>query len=550
MLAVDHGSDDVRDTLFATAGCAVVVYLAFKQWEPWRLSIVIPLTVFPPVVLSLRLVESHGMMNATAVTFTTFFSILMASVAFYRLSPLHPLAKFHGPLQCKLTGFWMAWVASRGKRHVYIQSLHERYGDYVRIGPNEVSISDGTVISLILNSPGWPKASGMSGRALHQDPLPLISLPDDAEHARRRRSWNRAFSSAAVKEYQPIVAQRATQLIHALQEQQGVVDLAQWMSYFTYDFMGDMAFGGGTEMLRDGDQDGLWALLKDGMSTAVPFEHVPWLSHYISHFPSMIRSLTKLRTLAFGRSQTRYNKGSNTRDLFYYLSNEDRADAEMPLVKVVISDAVLAIVAGSDTTAVTLGNIFYYLISNPQAYKKLQKEVDKHYPAGEDALNPKNYSHMPYLEAVINEAMRLYPALPSGSMRTPAKDTGGQSIGHHYIPVGTQVRVHPYTIQRDPRNFSHPSLFWPDRWLIASGLLSHPEKIVHNSEALIPFSTGSRNCVGKNLALLEMKMVTCHILQRLEFRFADAWDPRQWSEDLEDVFVSRMGQLPVVVQAR
>lgn len=444
----------------------------------------------------------------------------------------------------------MAWIVSRGKRHVYIQSLHEKYGDYVRIGPNEVSINDPTAIPQILGSYGWPKASGMSGRALHQDPLPLISLLDDAEHSRRRKSWNRAFSSAAVREYQPVVAQRATQLVQALQEQRSVVDLSQWMSYFTSDFMGDMAFGGGTEMLREGDKAGLWQLLKDGMSTAVPFEHVPWLSHYILHFPALIRSLTDLRALAFGRSKLRYERGSTTKDLFYYLSNEDHADAEMPPMKVVISDAVLAIVAGSDTTAVTLSNIFYYLISRPDTYRRLQEEVDKYYPPGEDALNPKHYVKMSYLDAVLNEAMRLYPALPSGSMRTPAKGSGGQVVGQRFIPEGTQVRVHPYTIQRDPRNFSYPNRFWAERWMIASGNQSHHEKIAHNPDALIPFSTGPRNCVGKNLALLEMKMVTCHVMQRLSLCFADGWDPSRWWDDLEDVFVSRMGQLPVIVRSR
>lgn len=72
----------------------------------------------------------------------------------------------------------------------------------------------------------------MAGRSMHQNPLPLISVQDNAEHARRRRSWNRAFNSMALKEYQPTVARRVSQFAQVLQAQEGVTDLAQWVSYF------------------------------------------------------------------------------------------------------------------------------------------------------------------------------------------------------------------------------------------------------------------------------------------------------------------------------
>lgn len=104
-------------------------------------------------------------------------------------------------------------------------------------------------------------------------------------------------------------------------------------------------------------------------------------------------------------------------------------------------------------------------------------------------------------------------------------------------------------MHHDPRNFSHPDVFWPDRWLIAGGHLPS-EKIAHNPDAFMPFSVGPNNCVGKNLALLEMRMLICHVMQKLEVRFAEGWDHRQWLEELDDAFVTRMGRLPVVLQRR
>ena len=93
-------------------------------------------------------------------------------------------------------------------------------------------------------------------------------------------------------------------------------------------------------------------------------------------------------------------------------------------------------------------------------------------------------------------------------------------------------------------------MFWPDRWLIAEGIQEHPEKIEHNSDAWIPFSVGPSNCVGKNVAMQEMRLLCYHLIQRLEFRFADGFDPHEYERNFADRFVVTLGRLPVVVKCR
>ena len=103
-----------------------------------------------------------------------------------------------------------------------------------------------------------------------------------------------------------------------------------------------------------------------------------------------------------------------------------------------------------------------------------------------------------------------------------------------FVPGGTNISAHLYSIQRDPRYFFPlPDTFWPDRWLIAEGLQESKEKITHNPNAFIPFSFGPSNCVGKNLAILEMRLLVCHIFQKLDLRFPDNWNPQQWEDELE-----------------
>ncbi|KAI0688711.1 cytochrome P450 [Cytidiella melzeri] len=541
-----------KDAILVVVVFALVVHWIFRRWEPIQIIPVCSLIIGAPTFLSRLFVQQYGTPCAMLLTFTVYYASIAASVIAYRVSPFHPLARYPGPMVAKLSAFWLAWIAFRGKRHLYIDRLHTQHGDIVRIGPNELSIRDASAIFPLMGSNGLPKGFGMKGRVQHAE-SPLIACQDPIEHARRRRPWNRAFNTNALRDYQPIITRRATQLVEALRIQAGNVDLAQWISFFAYDFMGDMAFGGGTEMLRDGDKDGLWKLLKAGMRIAVIYEHVPWLSFYTRHLPNIGKALVELRRMAYERTAKRYQNGSSTKDLFFFLSNEDNAEKVSPPRHIVLADGVLAVIAGSDTTATTLSNLFFNLLNHPDTYKRLQAEVDHYYPRGDDALNPIHYTHMSYLDAIINETMRLFPAVPSGSLRAPSRGSGGKAFGKHFIPEGTQVRISIRSVQRDVRNFSNPDMFWPDRWLIAEGLLPPPTSsnpFVHDVNAFIPFSFGPSNCVGKNLALLEMRMVICLCMQKLEMRFAESWDPKLWHANLEDLFVTGMGQLPVVITRR
>ncbi|KAI0075130.1 high nitrogen upregulated cytochrome P450 monooxygenase 2 [Panus rudis PR-1116 ss-1] len=542
----------VRDALLTIAASGLTAHLIFKRWEPIALPALFVLLVGIPLALSALLLSHYSWFKSIPLSFLTYYTTLVSSILLYRLSPFHPLANVPGPLLSKLSQWHMIIVTQTGKRHVYIQRLHEKYGDIVRIGPNEVSIRDVNSIVPLMGTNGWPKGPNFLGRTMGpQSVMPLVAVRDPVDHSRRRRPWNRAFSTAALKEYEPLVARRVNQLVERLASEKGPADIAKYISFFTYDFMGDMVFGGWYEMLRDGDKDGRWKAMEDAMAKTTIFEHIPWITHYVAKIPKIADQIRKQREFAISKARQRYQQGSKTKDLFYYLNNDDGAEPQSPPQSHVVSDGNLAVVAGSDTTASILSNAFYFLLSHPEAYKKLQEEVDRYYPPGEDATSVLHHPKMTYLEAVINESLRLLPAVPSGSQRAAQPGTGGKAIGPYYLPEGTNARIHFYSVQRDPRNFApHTESFWPERWLVAEGDLPAPKDFKHNPSAFTPFSFGPYNCVGKNLAMQEMRTVLCALIQQLDFKFAEGYDPSQWDRDLEDMFVVRKGKLPVQVTRR
>jgi len=127
-----------------------------------------------------------------------------------------------------------------------------------------------------------------------------------------------------------------------------------------------------------------------------------------------------------------------------------------------------------------------------------------------------------------------------------------------YVPEGTTVLIPTYGLQRNPRYFAPlADIFVPERWLPTSkqlelepAIFKDQSKVVQNLDAFMPFSAGPANCVGKNLALMEMRMVVCLIMQKYDMRFEDGFHPKQWEDDIHDFFITLKGRLPVVLTPR
>ena len=112
-----------------------VVHLIFKRTETYEPTRVVPLSLGVPTLLTyLYRPHASSVLWAAVTVFNVFFVSLFTSIALYRVSPWHPLAKYPGPLICKLTQFHLATLSLRGKQHIYFAKLHEKYGDIVRVG--------------------------------------------------------------------------------------------------------------------------------------------------------------------------------------------------------------------------------------------------------------------------------------------------------------------------------------------------------------------------------------------------------------------------------
>ncbi|KAE9400701.1 cytochrome P450 [Gymnopus androsaceus JB14] len=434
-----------------------------------------------------------------------FYASLLSSIVLYRLSPLHPLAKVPGPRLHKISKLWSVWICWKGRQHTEFKAMHDKYGPVVRTGPNEISVIDPTAVNAILGAGGLPKG----------------------------KSWNRALNTDALDEYDEILVKNGLQLVEGMQaNSHGEVDLTAWFNYFSFDFMADFVFGGGSDLLQKGrDEKGILELLDHHMITRLSHT-VVFLSR--NRIPGVTESTLKMRKFASEWVQNRLKMGAQMKDLWYHLTNEAEKETQ-PLITEVAADALLAIVAGADTTSVALTNFFWLILSNPEHYKLVQQEIDTVYGEA-DATDLSKHSELKYTSACLNEALRLLPPGLTGGPRQVPK--GGRSISGHFLPEGTQVYVPLYVIHRNPQCFfPNTNDFVPSRWLKSE------EGRIHDTKSFLAFSAGPANCVGRKLARQEMFM-------KFEFSFGREFDWEHWPETMRDFMTTSRGPLKVIARSK
>ena len=206
-------------------------------------------------------------------------------------------------------------------------------------------------------------------------------------------------------------------------------------------------------------------------------------------------------------------------DMFHFLYHAQNPDtgARAFSKQELFAEVNLLIIAGSDTTAISLCSFFFYLTRNPHAYAKVVAEIRSTFAAPQEIVGGTKLSSCTYLRACLDEAMRLSPVAASELLRTILP--GGQEIDGDFYSAGTQVGVSGWASSRD-ESFGDPNVFRPERWIVSEEQRVTADDVAHLKSYVHPFSAGPGNCVGQNLALLELLTTIARTLWRLDVRAA------------------------------
>ncbi|OTB05990.1 hypothetical protein M426DRAFT_319363 [Hypoxylon sp. CI-4A] len=441
---------------------------------------------------------------------------------------LHPLRSFPGPLLWRMSNLPRYLHLLRGDLSTYMLKLHAKYGPIVRISPNELAFSHPQAWKDIYGhrrngEPDLPKYDRFY-RTIDNIPRSIINAHRE-QHTFLRRQLSHGFSERSMQLQEPIIGSYVDLLIRRLHEQGNggatALNMREWLNWTTFDVIGDLGFGSSFSCLEKSDYHPWVKVLSTSLRHSAFMNVLSGLG-----LKPVVRYLLRFRTSAITENQALVRERVKQRmelnverpDFLEGLIRK-KDEGELDFQQVAATAATL-IVAGSETTATLLSGALYMLTTHPDTLEKLTKEVRSAFN-NDDEITLTSVSKLSYMLACLNETLRHYPPVPLGLPREVPQ--GGVFILGKFVPQGTAVAVWQYAVNHDPTFWTEPGTFNPERFT------GDPKFKNDRLDAMQPFSVGPRNCIGKNLAYAEMRLILARIIYNFDMTIDD--NSRGWYEN-------------------
>ncbi|KAH7134399.1 cytochrome P450 [Dactylonectria macrodidyma] len=433
---------------------------------------------------------------------------------------LHPLRHHPGPKLWAATRLPWCWNQYRGRLNHRLVQLHAEYGSTLRVAPDEISYNSETA---------WRTIYGHRAIEMKKDPIfslvtptgvPNIMTADRMTHSRHRRLLSHAFSEKALREQEGELVKYCAKLLAQLEVEaaKGPVDLAEWYHLTTFDLIGSLAFGEDFSCVDTGKAHPFVASIKSVsreliMSQMSKYYGINALRNWFLKGSTTSRVANAHRAREMVESRIARGPTSSRRDFWHYVLAADDTksgdkDRSLSLDEMVVNAFSIAI-AGSDGTATALTATTFLLLTHQHVYQQLRDSIRTAFELEEDIISTALAGdRIPLLDAVINEAMRLYP--PVAVTLPRVIPPWGATIDGLFVPAGTTVGANHLSTYYSPANFHRADEFVPERWL------EDEQQTSDVRASFQPFSTGPRSCLGKNLAKAEMRLILARILWRFD----------------------------------
>ena len=440
----------------------------------------------------------------------------------------HPLARVPGPFLASLTPLWQVQQSRNGKLHQTMIALHQKYGKLVRTGPNDVSVSDPGAIKIIYGAGSRFPKSEFYGVIKGHRKFDLFAEQNEKLHGGQRKMVSRAYAMETLKDLEPYVNDSINDFLSRLEAlKERSIDMGKWLRLFAADTVGEITFSKPFGFMANGQDDGTFRFMEETTASAMWLGYVPFvfwihdrLMPYIGNYLGVNARHGGIAMFAINEVNARKERGSDRKDMLSKLfavadSKPDEFDNNG-----IIAMAISNIVAGTDTTATTLKAIVYHLLKNPRCKERLIDEIDSRRAQGKvsDPVSLAEADSMPYVQAVLYEALRVHPALGFTLPRVvPAE---GVTLDGHFIPGGTGIGMNAWVIHRNREIFGEDAeVFRPERWLERDN--------AEMKRYLFSFGGGARLCLGKNISWLEMSKIVPTLFMRFEIELTNP--TKEWA---------------------
>ncbi|KAI9435562.1 putative P450 monooxygenase [Lactarius indigo] len=437
----------------------------------------------------------------------------------------HPLSHFPGPRLAACSRLWLAYrelVKGESLGDLRIE-LHRRYGEIVRLTPDELHFSNPAAYNDIYNNRNkWDKDNFLY-RTFDMDTSTVGSIhyPDAKQ---RRDVLAPFFSRTSILQMQDVVQERVNVFCDALVHQFAAgkssniflgfhcfsVDLIMafcyakdWNATKAPDFQSDIVLASQAVLP-------IITMRKYSSTLVKMMRYIPnWFGQKVGS--SVTRALFLLRVALMDQIDEILRNPASLENAshktIYHLLLDPDANKGRPLPsRLSLSQEAAALLgAGSDSSAIAATTISYHVLHNPEIQRRLVNELRTAWPVLEEVPRYEVIEKLPYLTAVVKEGLRIFPG---GAALPRVVPPEGATIGGTFVPGGTVVSQWFLCVLRSPAIFTDPDVFIPERWL--------GEDAKTLETWLVSFSKGPRSCLGINLAYCELYLVIAGFFRRFD----------------------------------
>ncbi|KIW99468.1 uncharacterized protein Z518_11207 [Rhinocladiella mackenziei CBS 650.93] len=446
------------------------------------------------------------------------------------------LREIPGPFLASISPLDRILTTYSGRQFQKHLAYHQKYGPIVRVGPIHVSVADSDQISVIYNITSKFDKSHFYTLFHAKSPrgnIPTVfSIVDPTGHKNLKRPVGAAFALSSLLDLESLADDCTRILERKLDGLQGRdIDFGTWLHWYAFDVITSITFSNCLGFMeKEEDVLGIISaiegrLVYNSIIGQVPSLHKLLLGNsLVSKFADMIPTLARLNSsqyiVGFAAQQLEQRQNSKVehgkKDIVARFKRTREGEQVMS-DRELLGHAASNVFAGSDTTAISLRAMFYYLCKNPHIYKKLVEEILSFDARGElsEYITYYEAQRMPYFQACMREALRMHPAV--GQLLERVVPEEGLMIGSSFLPSGTIVGINPWVAARDKAVYGDDAdVFRPERWLDAD---EQTLKLMDRN--WLAFGAGSRTCLGKNISLMEMSKLVPQLLRRYHVELAD-----------------------------
>ncbi|KAH8651231.1 putative P450 monooxygenase [Xylariales sp. PMI_506] len=439
----------------------------------------------------------------------------------------HPLRHFPGPLAARASPWWKVYKEIFQQECIYhaLLDLHGRYGEIIRIGPNELHFSNPSAFNDIYGSSiRWDKNEEFyHSFGASRSILGIISY---TESKQRKDILQPFFSRRATLKLQKLLRDNMDKLVEAISKNNlngRPSDLLYAFRCFTVDTIMTVCFGKSMNAIDAPAFQAPIILALDNTIKSMPaVMHFPLLRTIIFSIPPEVSMKLDPKNAALAELQVMLGtqvkevtsrpevlSDSPQETIFHRLLDRNSyQEGELPDAQTLYEEAQNMIVAGGLNVgdACMIGH--FHVVANPDLYTRLRAEVSSAWPSIHDAPSVEALERLPLLTATIKESLRHSPG--ASCSLTRVVPIGGATIGGAEVPGGTVVGMSNPQVHMNSDIFAEPERFLPERWFGEKGRALE--------QWLVPFSRGPRMCLGVNLAWAELYIVFATMIRRFDMR--------------------------------